>query len=100
MRQYVAHAAERISAEARDTDKLAGMERTRLTGAILMGAVALELLLFLRALSRGSYAAVAVPAALLVLVISALVFWTGWTLLQMEDELEGLEFATEPIDNV
>ncbi len=79
---------------------LAGMERTRLTGAVLMGAAALELLCFLLALSRRSYAAVALPAALLVILISALAFWVGWTLLQVEDELEGLEFAVEPIDDV
>ena len=76
------------------------MDRTRLTGAIVMGAVALELLLFLRALSRRSYAAVAIPAALLVILISALAFWTGWTLLTVRDELEDLEFVAEPIDDV
>ncbi len=75
-------------------------DRTRLTGAVLMGAVALELLLFLRGVSRGSYAALAIPAALLVIVISALVFWTGWTLLTVRDELEELEFAVEPLDDV
>ena len=79
---------------------LAAMERTRLTGAVLMGVVVLELLLFLRALSRNSYAAVAIPAAILVLLVSALLFWVGWTLVEMEDELEGLEFQTEPIDDV
>ena len=79
---------------------LACMDRTRLTGAIVMGAVVLELLLFLRGVSRGSYAAVAIPAALLVVVISALAFWTGWTLLTVRDELEDLEFVVEPIDNV
>lgn len=79
---------------------LACMDRTRLTGAIVMGAAVLELLLFLRALSRRSYAAVAIPAALLVIVISALAFWTGWTLLTVRDELEDLEFVVEPIDDV
>lgn len=76
------------------------MERTRLTGAILMGAVVLELLLFLRGLSRRSYAALALPAALLVFIISALAFWIGWNLYEMPDELEGLEFIPEPIDAV
>lgn len=79
---------------------LACMDRTRLTGAIVMGAAVLELLLFLRGVSRGSYAAVAIPAALLVVVISALAFWTGWTLLTVRDELEDLEFVVEPIDDV
>ncbi len=79
---------------------LACMDRTRLTGAIVMGAAVLELLLFLRGISRGSYAAVAIPAALLVVVISALAFWTGWTLLTVRDELEDLEFVVEPIDDV
>ena len=66
----------------------------------MMGAAVLELLLFLRGLSRRSYAAVAIPVALLVVVISALAFWTGWTLLTVRDELEDLEFAVEPIDDV
>lgn len=79
---------------------LACMDRTRLTGAIVMGAAVLELLLFLRGVSRGSYAAVAIPAALLVVAISALAFWTGWTLLTVRDELEDLEFVVEPIDDV
>ena len=79
---------------------LACMDRTRLTGAIVMGAAVLELLLFLRGVSHGSYAAVAIPAALLVVVISALAFWTGWTLLTVRDELEDLEFVVEPIDDV
>ena len=79
---------------------LACMDRTRLTGAIVMGAAMLELLLFLRGVSRGSYAAVAIPAALVVVVISALAFWTGWTLLTVRDELEDLEFVVEPIDDV
>lgn len=79
---------------------LACMDRTRLTGAIVMGAAVLELLLFLRGVSRGSYAAVAIPAALLVVAISALALWTGWTLLTVRDELEDLEFVVEPIDDV
>lgn len=76
------------------------MDRTRLTGAIVMAAAVLELLLFLRALLRRSYAAVAVPTALLVLAATLLAFWTGWTLLTAQDELEGLEFAVEPIDDI
>ena len=76
------------------------MDRTRLTGAIVMAAAVLELLLFSRALMRRSYAAVAIPAALLVTAATLLAFWTGWTLLTVQDELEGLEFEVEPIDDV
>ncbi len=74
------------------------MDRTRVTGALLMGAAALQFLLFLAALGRRSYAALAVPITLVVGALSALAFWIGWTLAAMEDELEGLEFEAEPLD--
>ena len=76
------------------------MERTRLTGALIMAAAAIEVALFLYGLARRSYTALALPVAALVLTAAALCFWVGWTLLEAEDDLEGLEFAPEPLDDV
>lgn len=76
------------------------MERTRLTGALLMGGMVLQALLFLIGASRRSYAALALPLTVLVGAVSILGFWVGWTLLSMEDELAGLEFDAEPADDV
>ena len=76
------------------------MERSRATGAGLMLAALVQALLFLRLLRRRSYFARAAPVALLVLAALALAFWAGVTLLTVEDDLEGLEFAAEPIDEV
>ena len=63
----------------------------------MLGAPAAALL-FLRLLRRRSYFALAAPLALLVLAALALAFWLGLTLFTVEDDLEGLEFAAEPID--
>lgn len=75
------------------------MERTRLTGAALMAATALQVLLFIGGATRRSYAALALPVGVIVTVASVLGFWVGWTLLTMEDELTDLEFEAEPLDD-
>lgn len=74
------------------------MDRTRLTGSILMALAALQIVLFVLGVLRRSYAALAIPVTLLVGVISVLAFWVGWTLASMEDDLAGLEFEAEPLD--
>ena len=73
------------------------MDRTRLTGTLLMAATALQLLLFVVGALRRSYTALALPVAGLVAMLSLLGFWVGWTLATMEDDLTGLEFDAEPI---
>ena len=74
------------------------MDRTRLTGSILMALAALQIVLFVLGVLRRSYAALAIPVTLLVGVITVLAFWVGWTLASMEDDLAGLEFEAEPLD--
>jgi len=74
------------------------MDRTRLTGAVLMALTAVQVLLFLVGAARRSYLALALPVFLLVTVISVLGFWVGWTLATLEDDLTGLEFEAEPLD--
>ncbi len=55
-------------------------ERARLIGWSLMAASALQLVLFLRAISRRSYAALALPVLGLITLASALGFWVGYTM--------------------
>lgn len=75
------------------------MDRTRLTGLLLMVAALIELLVFYTRVARRSYAALAVPVTVGVTVVSVLAFWVGWTLVSMEDDLSGLEFEAEPLDD-
>ncbi len=74
------------------------MDRTRLTGTILMVVMAAQVVLFMVGAAKRSYAALAIPIAALVTFISVLGFWVGWTLASMEDDLTGLEFEAEPLD--
>ena len=74
------------------------MDRSRLTGTVLMVVMAAQVVLFLIGAARKSYAALAIPIALLVTFLSVLGFWVGWTLASMEDDLTGLEFEAEPLD--
>ena len=76
------------------------MDRTRLTGLTLMIAAAFQALWFLVGVRRRSYAAVAVPAAAITLTAAVLIFWVGWTTFELEDDLEGLNFRSEPLDDV
>ena len=76
------------------------MDRTRLTGLTLMIAAAFQALWFLFGVRRRSYAAVAVPAAVITLTAAVLIFWVGWTTFELEDDLEGLNFRSEPLDDV
>lgn len=73
------------------------MDRTRLTGALLMSVCVLQALLFLAGALKRSYAALALPVGLLVGMGSVLGFWVGWTLVSMEDDLEGLRYEAEPL---
>ena len=74
------------------------MDRTRLTGLLLMAVTVAQLALFVTGTARRSYAALAVPVTIGVTVVSVLGFWVGWTVLAMEDDLSGLEFEAEPLD--
>ena len=62
------------------------MEKSQQTGLFIMIGSAFMLVLFLWAMLRKSYAAVALPVASALAVVSALAFWIGWTLFTGEDE--------------
>ena len=76
------------------------MEGSQRLGAIIMLATMLEMVVFLWAVSRRSYLAVALPVTLILGSLNALAFWIGWTMFtaaeEEEDELEAtLEQVTE-----
>lgn len=71
------------------------MERSQQTGLFIMIGSAFMLVLFLWGMLRKSYAAVALPVASALAVVSALAFWIGWTLFTGEEEDE--EEAAEEI---
>ena len=79
---------------------MAPMDRTRLTGLILMIAAAFQALWFLLCVQRRCYAAGAITASAITLTAAVLLFWIGWTTFELEDDLEGLNFVPEPLDDI
>lgn len=67
------------------------MERSQLTGAVLIVASVFQLILFLWGTARKSYAALALPVLGILTVVSVLAFWIGWTMLTSETEIEDEE---------
>jgi hypothetical protein len=70
------------------------MERSQMTGILIMAGAVLQMMLFLWAAARRSYMAVALPMMGALAAISALAFWIGWTMFTSESELEE-EFEEE-----
>jgi hypothetical protein len=67
------------------------VEKSQTTGLIIMIASALQLIIFLWAMTRRSYLAIAIPVMSALTVVSALAFWIGWTMFTTEaEELEDL----------
>ena len=62
------------------------MEKSQQTGLFIMVGSAFMLVVFLWAMLRKSYAAVALPVASALAVVSALAFWIGWTLFTGEED--------------
>ena len=63
------------------------MDRSQMTGALIIGGAAIELLLFLYGVMRRSYAALAIPVTAAVAGLSALAMWVGWTMLTTETDM-------------
>ena len=72
------------------------MEKSQQTGLFIMIGSAFMLVVFLSAMLRKSYAAVALPVASALAVVSALAFWIGWTLFTGEED-DGEELQEEGI---
>ena len=64
------------------------MERSQLTGVLIMVGAVLQMMVFLWAAARRSYMAVALPVMGALAALSALAFWIGWTMFTTESELE------------
>jgi hypothetical protein len=74
------------------------MEGSQRLGAIIMVASVFELVLFIWAVSRRSYLALALPITLILGALNALAFWIGWTMFTAaEEEEEELEAALEEV---
>ena len=71
------------------------MERSQKTGLIIMIAAVFQMVLFLWAMLRRSYLAVALPTMGALAAVSALAFWIGWTMFTAESE-ETEESGYEP----
>lgn len=72
------------------------MDRSRITGGLIIGGAAVELVLFLYGLLRRSYAALAIPVAAAVAGLSALAMWVGWTMLTTETDMPEPELEEVP----
>ncbi len=74
------------------------MEDSQRLGTIIMLASVLEMVIFLWAVSRRSYLAVALPVTFVLGTLNALAFWIGWTMFTAtEEEEEESEAALEEV---
>jgi hypothetical protein len=71
------------------------MERTRTIGAIIMAVAALQTVVFTLGVLRRSYMAVALPVLAATGAASALLFWVGYTMVNMEPDLAELDLEDE-----
>ena len=71
------------------------MERTQSMGAILMAVSAFQMLVFTIGVLRKSYMAVALPVLAAMGAVSAVLFWIGYTMVNMEPELSELDVEDE-----
>lgn len=74
------------------------MERSQTMGALLMAVSGLQMLVFTLGVLRRSYMAVALPVLGAMAALSGLLFWIGYTMVNMEPDLSelDLEEAEEP----
>ena len=74
------------------------MDGSQRLGAIIILATMFEMVVFLWAISRRSYLAVALPVTLVLGSLNALAFWIGWTMFTAtEEEEEELEPTLEEV---
>ena len=73
------------------------MERSQTTGLIIMIVSVFGLVVFLWAVLRRSYMAIALPVMSALAAVSALAFWIGWTMFTAQDEELDEEAAAETL---
>ncbi len=73
------------------------MERSQTIGAVLMAVSGLQILVFTLGVMRRSYLAVALPVLAATVAVSGLLFWIGYTMVNMEPDLEELDMEEEPL---
>lgn len=71
------------------------MERSQTIGTLLMAASGLQMLVFTLGMLRRSYLAVALPVFAAMGAISGLLFWVGYTMVNMEPDLAELDMEED-----
>ncbi len=71
------------------------MEQSRTMGTILMAFSALQMLVFTLGMLRRSYMAIALPMLAVMGAVSGLLFWIGYTMVNMEPDLSELDMEEE-----
>ena len=74
------------------------MERSQSIGTLLMAASGLQLLIFTLGVMRRSYFAVALPVLAATAGVSALLFWIGYTMANMEPDISELDLEEEDLE--
>ncbi|MCH7488036.1 MAG: hypothetical protein IIB23_00220 [Chloroflexi bacterium] len=72
------------------------MERSQTIGAVLMAVSGLQMLIFTLGVMRRSYLAIALPVLAATTAVSGLLFWIGYTMINMEPDLAELDMEEEP----
>ena len=74
------------------------MEQSRTIGTVLMAVSGLQMLLFTFGIMRRSYAAVALPVMAAMAAVSGLLFWVGYTMVNMQPDLTELDLEDDPLE--
>ena len=72
-------------------------DQSQQIGRLLMGASALQLVLFFIGMTRRSYLAVALPVFAGLAAVSGIAFWVGYTMASAEWDDEDFEDFEEPM---
>jgi hypothetical protein len=70
------------------------MDRSQLTGALIMAGAVIQFALFLVGLARKSYLALAIPVTAAMAAVGALAFWVGWTMVTTPADMPEPEAET------
>ena len=63
------------------------MDRSQMTGALIMVGAVVQLLVFLIGVARKSYYTLALPILLAVAAVTGLAVWVGWTMMTTEADV-------------